>query len=382
MRLDSSAPLLEAPDPATDDLAEFRLRLARAKEAWDDSGLSKADRAGRLLRIGDALSARETISGETGPVPNEMRGRAELALGNYRAALRWFTEATGGYPDSVAAILGKSRALRFLGRREAAASALESAIQSVQVQTTEAALAVADELDTIGDLQRALAVARTAGEGREARFLQARLLFKLQRLDDSRTLLESLLEQNPRDSAARFYLASILVNPLYARPDPARSEHLLLQNLEDNPSEIGSLRAIGELLLTQKRFQEAAHAHGRLLQLESRDASSRLQLSRALQGLGSEGEASRQRSLAMGLLADDRARERAEGRRNQEPGSVSARLALATLNARQGNYQRAWPELQAAVALSKAGPDETRALSALYRKAGMSPLFHFEDWRP
>lgn len=359
------------------------MRLARASSAWNDRSASPLERSSRLLRIGDALAALAALRGAgDGTEAQALRARCCFVLGLYARALSIYDSLLAADSRNVSAGLGRARALRFLLRREEAARETERTLSQLEADP-DAALAVSRELEAAGDFGRALDVARKAGgQSPEAPGQAAHLLFKLQRLDEARALLEDLLKKNPSDASSRYYLARTLVNPLYSRPDPARSEHLLLENLSENPSDLASLRSIGELFQSQGRHREAAHAFGRLLQLDSLDAAARLQLSQALRNLGELAQATRQREIALDLLAEERERERMETKRNQVPWSGPMRLQVARLAARQGSYQRAWPDLQSAFAITRGGSEAARELAALYRRAGYSPLVPLEGWKP
>ena len=391
LRLGEDVQLASPPDPPGSDLNAVRDRLPPLQpQSWRLNGVRQdaaalLDLAGKAMRAGDLLAAREILrsaagsSGNPEPRVEETLARCELGLGLYEDAATRLERLLSKAPADVRAAAGLSRAQAALGKNVEAVRTLERAARAASGAAPADRLRLVEELERLGDLPAALrearAVLQSSPEDAEAGLTVARLLYLLHRLEEARPLLERLVARFPENGGAAYYLAVLVNNPLLKQREPAVAEHLLLQNVIRDPGDTRSLRTLGELYQEQGRHRQAAYIFIQLLQAAPYFAPARLQLARAYQRLGRTGEAAAQEATAYRLLARDRAEERLKTRVSQHPKDPDPRLALARHYEAAGQFSRALSSYQAAYVLASDRAKFRDALSEFYGKLGLpSPL--------
>ncbi|HEX9637084.1 MAG TPA: tetratricopeptide repeat protein [Acidobacteriota bacterium] len=186
------------------------------------------------------------------------------------------------------------------------------------------------ELERFAELSREREAEEARRRDLRASFDAATLELRVGRLEAAERLLDSVLKLEPEHDGAHAMLAKILLSTrreaearahlsraLAARPD--YYEYLYLDALlrsrsgeseaameslaraeADHPgfAEIYNLR--GNLLLQDRRYDEAIESYRRALELEPRNAAFRLNLSSALSAAGRESEAEEERQRILG----------------------------------------------------------------------------------
>lgn len=385
LRLSDAVPLGPVP-PLASDREVQRNRLLALERAWVEAQRSTSAAlwtalGGMALQAGDPMGARaaleRALSLDAGnPRALERLGRAEVSLGLFKDAASTWRALMAVDPGNAAGYIELSRTLTVTGRRSEAAAVLEKAERSLPGADTAAQAALIREYDRRGELAHALQLCqRLAGASphdQSAQFLLAVLLFKTQRLDEARPLLEGLVSEGGREVQARRYLAAVLTNPLSKHRDARRAEHLLLEAASLDPADGGALLDLASLYAEQGRDRPAAYVLTRLLAIAPGSATARLQLAHAFQRLGVTQAAREQADLAQRLFSRNREAEKLRTQIGHRPADGAARLALGLHFVHWGEYGRALPELEAAFCLSGRSPKVCSALRTYFRELGLA----------
>lgn len=172
---------------------------------------------------------------------------------------------------------------------------------------------------------------------------------KLGRSSDARRSFEKAAELSPRSSIHKTNYAVFL----YENGELDRAEGLLLEALEIAPTDILTLRTLGNLMMDQGRVSEGIDYCRRALQMKPADFESRASLSAA-------------------LIADNRFESAVEVCRAGlaiDPKSVKTRVNLAIALARQGKTSEATVECKAAIQIDSKLVQPYVMLSSLLEKS-------------
>jgi len=382
LSLGSDVPL-SPPPPLRDDREAVRQRLSEVARGVRDSGRAVRT-AGELAalahRAGDPLTALLAYRRALAASPEDPRllhgcARCEAYLGLYAQALESASRQIAADPRNPSGSIVKARALVALDRRDEAARALANAEAAASEAGPAALLALAREHEERGDLGRALALASQAAaaspEVSRAALDRAELLFKLNRFEEARPVLERHAMADPANGEARRYLAALLMSPANPRRDLRRAEHWLVEAIQQNPDDVAALQMLGELCGDSNRPRQAAYVFRLILEKEPDRASARLQLARALARLGDPGAAREQAALAGRLLQRDQREARLVAMRSQRPGDFATRLALGRHYLHWRQFGKALPELEAAHALAPERSEVRAELSRFFAAVGV-----------
>ena len=307
----------------------------------------------------------------------DAKGSFAAQAGLYPEAQSIYQEIITRAPNEAAGYVGLSRVQFVLGQRTESLQTLERGAAAVPTEKVADRLSLAQEFEARAEMPRALEIAqeamRQAPDQPHATLTVARLLGKLGRLPEARSLLEKLVDAQPDNAAALHGLADLLNNPLLPQRDPARAEQLLLRTVQRDPKDASAYANLGRLYEAQKRYKEAAIAYTRLLAITPDDASARLQLSYDYASLGEKRISAEQQKIAQRLLARDAEETRLINRREQHPTDPEARLALARHYAAYGQFGKALTEMQAAYCVSRGSERLRQELFAFYRRLGAPP---------
>lgn len=393
--LSADTPLAPPPPIPNDDRQKTADRLQKlealraALRAQPENLALAREAAQKALRAGDPLMAelacRAALARAHPPAPElfALRGRAEMLLGLVALAERDYREVTQRAPEEAAGFLGLSHALSAQERRAEAAQVMERAAQAVPQSRPAERWKLVEEWERQGDLPRALQEAQTLpADNPDDAVTTARLLYKLSRFSEAQRLLAPLVAAHPENSAAHYYLAAILSDPLNPQRDIAAAEPMLLEAARANPQVVTPLLRLGELTQEQGRYRDSALVYGQILQAEPDSGTARLRLSLAYARLGDKNAAQEQNRLAQKLLARDRDEARLLTRRDQRPADPQIHRLLADHYQKEGQFARALVERQAAYRLAPGAPEVRRELLALYREIGAAPPELLGEPRP
>lgn len=388
--LGANVPIESPPPLPTDDhlsvqagLRQVRALQAEAKTLGNDpTAHLRAAQAATL--VGDLLSARDEIQTaftlnpqQHPPAIVDVLARCEAQLGLFSEAQATYRDLIARNPNDATGYIGLSRVQYLIGQRPQALQTLETGTRAVPTSNLQGLLALANEFEARAEILRALAeaqaVANAAPTDPAAGVTVARLLSKLGRLQESRTLLEKLLVAHPDDAMALSQLADLRLNPLLPHNDAATVEQTLLLAGQYNPRDPASFLRLGGYYQAQGRFRQAAFVYTRLLKSIPHSAVGRLQLSYAYASLGDRQTAAEQEQIAQRLLDRDKAETLLTTRRDARPTDPQARLALAHHYIGTGQFAKALPELQAAYCLSSGSAPIRRELAAFYQRLGIPP---------
>jgi len=345
-RLDEARRQLERPGTGEVSFPDPEVEALRDLPAGSGAHMR---RGGEALIAGRLAEAEESFRRAVAVDPDYADARRNLALtllrqGRAGEAAEQLTEGLRRQPDHVW--------LHFdLGQARLAGGDVEAAVESFRRAT------------------------RLAPDFTGARFSLANALIRLGRWEEARGHLERLVEADPGDHDARYLLAM----DRYQAGDRAAAEAELRRLLAENPGHAAAREGLAQILLTARRFAEAASEYAAVEPATGQSIAG---------GAVALSQAGRQRE-ALALLEEGAA---------SLPGDGAISLALARLLAtcpdpalRDGRralelaerLYRARPTFlhaeAVAMALAAAGEysraaDWQRSLLAQVREAGQAPL--------
>jgi tetratricopeptide (TPR) repeat protein len=386
LRLSDSVQLSAPPPLQSGDLEALKTRLAaldplkqRARPGSRDTN-ALAELGAAALDAGDNFTARSALASIERP---ELASNPVLrdALGSCLTSLAQFDEAAQVYrayvrrnPSDLTGYLGLSSALLALGRRTESAAAMESASAALSPNDIGSRLKLSAAFDERTETPLALAEANKALAAAPSDpgvlISVARLQYKLSHPREARDLAVRALRLAPENGIAHRLLGDLAADTLVPGSDPAVAEDQYLRALQYAPGDTKSLEALATLLLSQRRYRQAAYIALTWVSAAPSSGSARMLLARALQGLG-DVNSSKQQSLALGLLAAERKVGQMSAFRSQRPRDAHVRVQLAQALRESGRLSAALQEAQAAFCLSPESPDARAELTAIYGSVGI-----------
>jgi len=387
LRVDENV-ALERPPSLPDERLAFREAILRLEQvraearAYPNAVETQVVLAQEALWAGDLLTARAACRAalRLGPEAEEpiydAWGHAAFQLGLIEEAQRVYRALIQRAPHAVRAYLGLYRVLSESGRKTEAGGVLESAARSLRPDDVPGRLLLVNEFDQAGLLLRALQeaedVRKAAPDSPQAILAEATLLFKMNRLDRARPLLESLVAAHPDYAEAHRALADLLDSPLLPNRDRARAEHHYLEAIRRDPNDPGYFEGLAQICFDQERFRQAAYLYIKMLQITPDSVSARQHLAAAYARLGEGRAAKEQGEIARRLAARNREEERMNVLREQRPTDPNVRLSIARRYAANDRLRKALPELQAAACLGADPAQARRERESLYNRIGMN----------
>ncbi len=388
--LSADVPLSAPPPLPSDGFPRMQAGLRQVRDLQMAARARSSDLAAHLrvaqaaTPVGDLLTACDEIQAAIGsssqPPPAavlDVLARCQAQLGLFSSALRTYGDLIARAPADATGYVGLSRVQYLHGEREAALKTLERGVSAVPAGDERGRLALANEFEARAEIRRALELAQSAAgaapEDPSAAVAVARLLGKMGRLAEARTLLEKVLAAHPDNAEALGALADLRLNPLLPQNDPASVEQSLLLAGQHDPHNAASFLRLGGFYQDHGQYHQAAYVYGKLLAIASDSAAGRLQLAYAYSHLGENQAGAEQERIAQQLLARDKEEALLTTRRDAHPTDPATRTVLAKHYMGAGQFPQALTELQAAYCLSPGSDAIRRELTAFYRKFGLAP---------
>jgi len=246
---------------------------------------------------------------------------------------------------------------------------LEKALNSA-AQTPENMIALAHRYYSLNDI----AAARKALERGAAisptdvnvKLQTAILEYQQSHLEESRTVLESILQANPDVEPAQRLLAGILINPGYKRQDLSRANALLERAVALDRKDENVYRQAAMVYTRMKLYRMASEAYVAFLMIEPRSPSVRYGLGQTYSRLSKNELAQEQFKLYKIVVDRDELIASLSSSVSQKPLSAQAHAALAAGLEQGGDYAGALRELQTAYGLAPNDRAITGQIKQLY----------------
>ena len=196
------------------------------------------------------------------------------------------------------------------------------------------------------------------------------LRFQQSEFEESRAILESLLQAHPDNEPAMRLLAGILVNPGYKRQDAARANQLLERAVALDPKDANVYSHAAAVYRQMRLYRMAAEAYVAYLTLEPRNASARYELGQVYDQLQRKDLAQEQFKLSRQIRGREERITPLSSVVSQHPLLASAHAALATELEQNGDYASALRELQIAAGLAPKDSRIAAKQKQLYKTLG------------
>lgn len=258
----------------TAKLASELLRAGQLKDALEElekaRSLSPGDPALRLLEARIALARADLPAAETAldQIPPDSPAHAEAQYlrgvlaqqqGRWERAEQFYRRALELAPDDPAAVAALVQVLLQQNRSDEALSVLERHHRRLG-RTAAYQAALAETLEQRGEYDQAVrawrAVVMRCGAA-DARYRLALALFCAGRYDESRQVIEDLLDKPPATASVPL-LKVLRARCLLYGGQPGKAQAALRTLLREWPRNGPALTALAEVLLVQGRIREAA----------------------------------------------------------------------------------------------------------------------------
>ena len=389
LRLGEAVELGTPPAPLGDDRIAGKERL-EALNAQRETAQSTPQTPQDLARFardaaiaGDALTSWDALRVVIKSTPNadpvlwEALGRSEIQLSRFSDALNTFRKLIQLNPNKAAYHIGLGRAYRYLNRRAEAVETIEKATRLIPESDVPNRLALVQEFEEMGDINRALQAAQALQATNPTDLaLQKKvgtILFRMGRVPEAYALFEAFFAQHPDDKDAKYFLAVLTADPLCPKRDLVKAESLFLEILQSDAKDARTATQLGRLYMDQSRWKQAAYIYITLLTAHPDTSSARLQLARAYDQIGDKKAAETQRAFGNRLAESEREESRLIAQKTNFPLDPQKRIALVNHYLSQGRYAKAMPEIQAAYSLAPKDPTVQSAWKSYYAKLGVAP---------
>ncbi len=392
LRLSDTLSAPTPPDSPKNDLPHLQEHLATLREIWtNEVGEGEAEslwREGEVTyRAGDIYSARvilenlrsRKLSSMLSPqqaVQMEQRlGQANLELGRYASALQVYQTLLNRQPNNISAMIGLNRAYRGLNRNAEAIKVLQSAASALVSQEPKPGLLLASELQQYLQNEQALQLLETlhhnTPDDHDVTLKLAFAYYNQQQFDKAEALYTALLATQKEDAKMYRDYAILLANPLYIKRDLAKAEHYFLKALQRESGDVGIMERLGSLMMEQERYRHAIYVYSNLLTGVPDSAGARLALANAYARSGDTENARRQQEIAKPLAERDQQEERLKTMVSRQLANEEAQLNLVHHYLQNGQYTRAYQQLQIALAHCRDKGNVVRELKSLLDKMGL-----------
>ena len=288
--------------------------LERAKQVGPPSFELDFNLAGAYLLNGDAARALETYDEALAVKPDSVTALQQAAVtaertGQLERSLSYWIRAKKLAPDTPEVLLGFGRVCLKMDLLDDAEPALaRAAVLKPNELTYQYTLAVAKvgkrEFEAAQQLLEPLAAARPDDSGLQ--YGLGAVLYVQGHLAEASARLKDSVRLQPDQLAAPYYLA-------LAERDQGHDAvaiGILRALLQRHPEHAASYEALGGLLMTAQKYEEAEVNLQKAVQLNPKSVKANYQLGLLLARLGRKEEADKQLALAKTLRQDDEATSR------------------------------------------------------------------------